>query len=159
MPFLRGRLDTAALAVTSGHAKVILVSGDASGGSGNEPAVMRSYLSGSAKIDPSRVLADPSGLDTYDSCLRARQVYGVTKALVVTQAYHVARAVTLCRHAGIDADGIGARCDACSLNLVRNAVRDYFACAKAAWDTYRDRSGAVQSPPTSEVSDAVARVA
>src|SRR5258705_8825091 len=59
MPFLRGRLDTAALAVTSGHAKVILVSGDAAGGSGDEPAVMRSYLSGAAKIDASRVVADP----------------------------------------------------------------------------------------------------
>ena len=67
MPFLRGRLDTAAALVASGHATVILVSGDANGSSGNETDVMRSYLTGRAGVDASRVLVDPNGLDTYDS--------------------------------------------------------------------------------------------
>jgi vancomycin permeability regulator SanA len=158
MPFLRGRLDTAAALVSGGHAKVILVSGDAAGSSGDETTVMRSYLTDHAGVDPSRVLIDPYGLDTYDSCARANQVFGVNKALVVTQPYHLARAVALCRHLGIDADGVGARCDGClSLNLMRNWTRDYFACSKAALEAYQDRPPAVISEPSSAVLDAVAR--
>jgi vancomycin permeability regulator SanA len=156
MQYLQGRLDTAAQLVRDGRAKVILVSGDASGASGNEPAVMASYLEG-VGIDPARIVADPYGLDTYDSCLRARKVYGVTRALVVSQSFHVARAVTLCRHMGIEADGVRARCDACStVNLTRNWLRDYFAASKAAWDVLRDRPPAVASAPSSAVTDALA---
>jgi hypothetical protein len=49
MPFLKGRLDTAGALVTSGHAKVVLVSGDGTGGSGNETAVMTAYLVNQAR--------------------------------------------------------------------------------------------------------------
>jgi vancomycin permeability regulator SanA len=157
MPFLRGRLDTAAGLLERGRATVILVSGDGTGGSGNETGVMTSYLVDRRGVDRSRVVADPYGLDTYDSCVRARRVYGVTRALVVTQPYHLARAVALCRHVGVDAEGVGARCDGCvSLNLARNAVRDYFACTKAALDALRDRPPAVQSPPDRAVTAALA---
>jgi vancomycin permeability regulator SanA len=158
MPFLRGRLDTAAALVHDGYAKVILVSGDAAGASGDETAVMRAYLAGPAGLEPDRIVVDPHGLDTYDSCKRATEVFGVTRALIVTQPYHLARAVALCRHVGIDADGVGARCDGCvSLNLLRNGVRDYFACSKAALEAYRDRPPAVISDPDPAVREAVAR--
>lgn len=155
MPFLRGRLDTAAQLVRDGRARVILVSGDAAGGSGNETSVMARYLVG-AGVSADRIVTDPFGLDTYDSCLRAAKVYGVTRALVVTQPYHLARAVTLCRHVGIDADGVGARCDGCLVNVARNAVRDYFACSKAAWDAVRDRPAGVVSPPSGAIAEALA---
>ena len=155
-PKLRGRLDTAAQLVRDGHAKVILVSGDASGSSGNETSVMSSYLV-HVGISPNRVVADPYGLDTYDSCLRAKHVYGVTRTLVVTQAYHLPRAVTLCRHVGIDADGVRADCDACSLvDLPRNWLRDYLACSKAAWDATRDRPPAIESRSSLAIVDALA---
>jgi vancomycin permeability regulator SanA len=152
MPFLKGRLDTAADLVRTGHAKVILVSGDGQRSAHNETKVMAEYLV-SAGISPSRIVTDPAGLDTYDSCWRAKQVYGLSRALVVTQPYHLARAVALCRHLGIDAIGVGARCDCSAVNLVRNTVRDYFACTKAALDAWRDRGPAIVDPP----SDAVAR--
>jgi vancomycin permeability regulator SanA len=156
MPVLKGRLDTAAQLLRDGRARVILVSGDASGGSGDETSVMASYLA-DVGINSDRIVTDPYGLDTYDSCRRAKEVYGVTRALVVTQPYHLSRAVTLCRHVGIDADGVGARCDEClSLNLARNSLRDYFACSKAAWDAFRDRPPAVESPPSDAVTVALA---
>jgi vancomycin permeability regulator SanA len=117
---------------------------------------MASYLA-DVGVNSDRIVTDPYGLDTYDSCLRAKQVYGVTRALVVTQPYHLARAVTLCRHVGIDADGVGARCDEClSINLVRSSLRDYLACSKAAWDALRDRPPAVGSPPSNAVAVALA---
>ncbi|MEG3632872.1 SanA/YdcF family protein [Micromonospora palythoicola] len=155
---LAGRLETAAELVGSGKARVVLVSGDGAGGSGDEPAIMAAHLSERLGVDPQRVVADPHGLDTYDSCLRARQVYGIERALIVTQSYHLSRAVTLCRHVGIDADGVTARCSGCGTGLlVRKAARDYLASGKAAWDAVRDRPPAVSSPADPAISDALAR--
>ncbi|MFG3422109.1 vancomycin high temperature exclusion protein [Micromonospora sp. NPDC049460] len=153
---LTGRLETAAELVHSGRARVILVSGDGGGTSGDEPAVMTSYLTERLGVDPRRVVADPFGLDTYDSCARARDVYGIERALVVTQSYHLSRAVTLCRHLGLDADGVTARCPGCGpALLVGKAVRDYFASGKAAWDAVRRRPPAVRSPTDPAVQDAL----
>jgi vancomycin permeability regulator SanA len=156
MPVLRGRLETAADLVRAGRVKVLLVTGDANGGSGDETAVMTTYLVTDLGVDPARVVVDPDGLDTYDSCRRARTVYGVSRALVVTQAYHLSRAVALCRDAGIDADGVRARCDDCrTITLVRNTARDYAACTKAAFDALVDRPPGVQSPPSRAVEHAL----
>lgn len=155
-PRLRGRLDAAAQLVRDGRAKVVLVSGDAGGASGNETSVMSSYLQ-RAGVSANRIVADPFGLDTYDSCLRAKQVFGVTRAIVVTQGYHLPRAVTLCRHVGIDANGVRASCDECTvIDFPRNWGRDFLACSKAALDAYRDRDAAVVSPPSAAVTEALA---
>jgi vancomycin permeability regulator SanA len=136
----------------------VLVSGDGAGASGDETAAITSYLTERLGVDPQRVVADPHGLDTYDSCLRAYEVYGVRRALIVTQSYHLSRAVTLCRHVGIDADGVTARCAGCGTGLlVRKAARDYLASGKAAWDAIRDRPPAVSSPADPGVSDALTR--
>jgi vancomycin permeability regulator SanA len=152
---LAGRLETAAALVRDGRARVVLVSGDGGGASGDEPAVMTSYLT-ELGVDPRRVVSDPFGLDTYDSCARARQVYGVTRALIVTQSYHLSRAVTLCRRLGVDVDGVAARCTGCPAGLLaEKAVRDYFASGKAAWDAVRRRPPAVDSPRHPGVEDAL----
>jgi vancomycin permeability regulator SanA len=119
---------------------------------------MAAYLVGDLGVDPRRVVVDPDGLDTYDSCRRARTVYGVSRALVVTQAYHLSRAVALCRDAGISADGVRAGCAGCrTITLVRNTARDYAACTKAAFDALVDRAPGVVSPPSRAVADALSR--
>src|SRR5689334_15513647 len=79
-PRLAGRLETAAALVLAGRARVILVSGDSNGGSGDEPAAMAAYLT-KLGVDARRIVTDPYGLDTYDTCIRARDVYGVSRAL------------------------------------------------------------------------------
>jgi vancomycin permeability regulator SanA len=156
---LAGRLTTAAELVTTGRARVVLVSGDGGGDSGDETAAMTSYLTGTLGVDPTRVVADPSGLDTYDSCIRARDVYGVRKALVVTQAYHLSRAVALCRTLGIDAEGVAARCDGCGTALLaEKSARDYFASIKAAWDAITRRAPLITSPRSPAVTDALSAV-
>ncbi|WP_308042777.1 ElyC/SanA/YdcF family protein [Micromonospora sp. PLK6-60] len=153
---LTGRLETAAELVRSGRARVILVSGDGGGASGDETTVMTAYLTERLGVDRERVVADPHGLDTYDSCVRARDVYGIERALIVTQSYHLSRAVTLCRHVGLDADGVAARCPGCgSALLVGKAARDYFASGKAAWDALRRRPPEVRSPADPAVRDAL----
>lgn len=151
---LQGRLDTAASMVTGGRARAVLVSGDRGGERGDEIAAMTDYLV-TKGVDRSRIVADPYGLDTYDTCARARDVYGVARALVVTQTYHLTRAVTLCRHLGIDAEGVRARCDCSAWLLTSKWLRDYLASGKAAWDVVRSRPPAVTSPPSSEIAEAL----
>lgn len=152
---LAGRLQTAAELVRTGRARAVLVSGDGGGASGDEPAAMTRYLTGLG-VDPQQIVADPAGLDTYDTCRRAREVYGITRALVVTQGYHLSRAVALCRELDVDAYGVVARCPDCSTALlVEKTTRDYLASGKAAWDALRDRPPAVRSPPSTEVRDAL----
>ncbi|WP_305782582.1 SanA/YdcF family protein [Symbioplanes lichenis] len=152
---LAGRLRTASELVTSGRARAILVSGDGGGESGDETASMTGYLTGELGIDPARVVADPYGLDTYDSCRRARDVYGVRSALIVTQAYHLPRAVTVCRQLDVDVEGVRADCTGCGARLLAGKwVRDYFASGKAAWDVLRGRAPAVTSPATTALTDA-----
>jgi vancomycin permeability regulator SanA len=156
-PRLAGRLETAAELARTGRTRVLLVSGDGGGDSGDETAAMTAYLKGLG-VDPQRVVADPHGLDTYDTCVRARDVYGVERALIVTQGYHLSRTVTLCRGEGVDVDGVAARCDDCgTLLLAEKTVRDYFASGKAAWDAVRGRSPAVTSPPDPAVTEALRR--
>ncbi|WP_428963140.1 SanA/YdcF family protein [Micromonospora fluostatini] len=153
---LAGRLRTAAELVHAGRARVVLVSGDGGGLSGDEPAAMTAYLTGELGVDPRRVVADPAGLDTYDTCVRARDVYGVGRALIVTQAYHLSRAVALCRHVGLDVDGVTADCPGCSTALLaEKAARDYLASGKAAWDAVRRRPPAVRSPESPHLRDAL----
>ncbi|GIM91597.1 hypothetical protein Ato02nite_033900 [Paractinoplanes toevensis] len=153
-PRLKGRLEAAADLISSGTARVLLVSGDGSGDSGDEPAAMTAYLV-SLGVPADRIVGDPYGLDTYDTCIRARDVYGVKRALVVTQSYHVDRAVTLCRHLDIDADGVVAPCH-CSWALrTSKSLRDYLASGKAAWDAVRDRPPAVSSPSDPAVRNAL----
>jgi vancomycin permeability regulator SanA len=103
-----------------------------------------------------RIVADPSGLDTYDTCLRARDVYGVRRALLVSQPLHLPRAVTLCRTLGVDADGVAARCDGCNeITVSYNRLREQPAGWKAVLDAVSDRPPAVSSPPDPALAQAL----
>ncbi|GAA3450795.1 SanA/YdcF family protein [Dactylosporangium matsuzakiense] len=154
-PFLRNRLDTAATLVTTGKVKALLISGDAQGSSGNEVRVMGDYLSRKG-VEPSRVVVDPYGLDTYDTCRRAHDVYGVRRALLVSQDLHLYRAVTLCRDLGVDAWGVPSGCAGCrTLTIWKNQLRDVAAAWKAAWDATTDRPPAVVSPADPTLQQAI----
>ncbi|HEV7898670.1 MAG TPA: ElyC/SanA/YdcF family protein [Planosporangium sp.] len=153
--FLRGRLDTAAEVVRAGRARAVLVSGDAHGGSGDEVAVMSRYLVGQG-VPQRRIVLDGYGLDSYDTCRRAHDVYGVRRALLVSQAFHLPRAVSLCRGLGIDADGVAARCDDCrARTLQQNKAREIPAAWKALYDRVSDRPPAVSSPANPQIAAAL----
>ncbi|SHN47453.1 SanA/YdcF family protein [Cryptosporangium aurantiacum] len=154
-PFLAGRLDIAAELYRAGKVKALLVSGDGNGTSGNETSSMTRYLTARG-VPADRIVADPNGLDSYDTCARAYQVYGVRRALLVSQAFHLPRAVSLCRHVGIDADGVAGRCDSCrDMTLWRNRIREVPAALKAAADALRDRPPVVISPRDSALDKAL----
>ena len=138
--FLRARLDLALLLLQRGTVDRLLLSGDARAPEYDEPAAMRDHLL-AAGAPAERLLLDPYGLDTYDSCVRARDVYDVDRVVIVTQGYHLPRAVGTARLVGLDAVGVGDRTvrtreDGQRLNepWVRGWVRDQVACVKTIWD-------------------------
>jgi len=146
-PFLAGRLNVAVDLWQRGLVQAFLLSGDANGESGDEIAAMTRYLVEHG-VPAERIIGDGYGRDSYDTCVRARDVYGVRRALLVSQGFHLPRAVTLCRSLGIDADGVEAGCVGCTaLRTVRNLLREPGADLKAAADLARNRRPAVQSPP------------
>lgn len=105
-PFLAGRLRTAADLYRRGKVKVLLVTGDNGSKAYDEPTAMRDYLVADG-IPAQRIVLDYAGFDTWDSCVRAKKIFGVDRAIVVTQLFHLPRAVALCRAAGIQAYGVG----------------------------------------------------
>jgi vancomycin permeability regulator SanA len=105
-PMLVGRLELAAALYRAGKVQVLLVTGDNSRSHYNEPLVMRDYLTGRG-VPRDRIVLDYAGFDTWDSCVRAKKIFGVDRAILVTQRFHLPRALTLCRGVGIDAVGVG----------------------------------------------------
>lgn len=103
---LARRLDVALALYRAGKVKVLLVSGDNSREGYNEPDVMRRYLV-ERGVPDKQVVADYAGFSTWDSCVRAREVFGVDRAIVVSQRFHLRRALALCGAAGLDAHGVG----------------------------------------------------
>ncbi|MER8187795.1 ElyC/SanA/YdcF family protein [Kitasatospora sp. NPDC094015] len=105
-PYLAHRLD-AALALYQQHkVQAILVTGDNSSAGYDEPDAMRHYLI-QRGVPEVRVVGDYAGFDTWDSCARARQVFGVDRAVLISQSFHVRRALALCEAAGIDSYAVG----------------------------------------------------
>ncbi len=103
--YLRARLDLARELFAARRVEAILVSGDGTRHY-NETDGMRDYLIAHG-VPAQRIATDHSGFDTYDSCVRARKVFGVTRAIVVSQTYHLPRALAICRAIGLDAWGVG----------------------------------------------------
>jgi vancomycin permeability regulator SanA len=115
---------------------------------------MRAYLEADG-VPSDRIVEDPFGLDTYDSCVRARDVYGLDAIVLVSQSYHLPRAVGTARRLGLDAYGLGDR----SVRgrhepWVSGTIRDQLACVKAVWDLV-SRRRPVEFGPSTAVTDAL----
>ena len=121
----------------------------------NEPAAMRSWLV-ERGVPAHKVVPDYAGFDTYDSCARAERIFGVPRATVVTQSFHLPRAVALCRRLGIDANGVG---DDSAKRYAQtwwfSSSRENGACVKAALDLLSGRDPAHLGRRETGVDDAL----
>ena len=106
-PMLADRVKVGAALYQAGRVKALLLSGDNHVSGYNEPEVMRQYALSLGVPDNALVL-DYAGFRTYDSCYRARDVFKVSSAILVTQAYHLDRALLICQSLGIDSIGVAA---------------------------------------------------
>jgi vancomycin permeability regulator SanA len=143
---LRGAVDL----YRAGRVGHLLMTGDNRRPDYDEVSAMRAWAL-DAGVPAAAITRDYAGLDTYDSCVRARDVFGVHDAVLVTQAYHLPRALYLCRRQGIDAVGLAvpdwehraerAQADYPLHKQVNHTVREWFARANAIVDAQVLRRG------------------
>lgn len=148
MPYLSARLDLAVQLYQTGKAKVILVSGDNRRADYNEPDAMRTYLVG-AGVPAGRVVADYAGRDTYSTCVRAKRIFGVDAAVLISQAYHLPRALAACRSVGIDAWAVGDSSVSSTKEWPGYAARELPANLKLVWDLATGRKPVLGNPESS----------
>ncbi|MER7573741.1 ElyC/SanA/YdcF family protein [Streptomyces sp. NPDC126514] len=131
-PYLAHRLDAAAELYRDGRVKVVLVTGDNSREDYDEPDAMRAYLTRHGVPD-ARIVSDYAGFDTWDSCVRAKKIFGVDEAVLISQGFHIRRAVALCEAAGVTSYGVGVAAvhDA---TWYYGGSREILAAGKAALD-------------------------
>ncbi|HVV67266.1 MAG TPA: ElyC/SanA/YdcF family protein [Candidatus Saccharimonadales bacterium] len=106
-PYLSSRIATSAALYKAGRVRIILMSGDNSTRGHDEPTVMKKYAE-KLGVPASAVVEDYAGYNTYDSCYRARHIFGVTNATLVSQEYHLPRAMVTCKGLGIQNIGVAA---------------------------------------------------
>lgn len=106
-PVLQDRIETAADLYFAGKVEKLLMSGDNRFIYYNEPGAMREYAI-SLGVPEEDIVLDYAGRRTYDTCYRARTIFGVEQAILVTQAFHMPRALYTCNQLGVESQGVVA---------------------------------------------------
>jgi len=134
-PVLAERAEAAIALYRAGKVRKILVTGDSSASSYDEVTPVRKYLL-NAEIPSSDILLDHAGFDTYSSLYRAREVFLVRSVIVVTQDFHLPRALWIGKHLGLTVHGLTAEGGERS---VHNSLREIPASLKALTDILMHR--------------------
>lgn len=132
---LRDRLVTALELYNAGAAPKLLMSGDHGQTEYNEVGAMKKYATENG-VPPADVFMDHAGFSTYETMYRARDVFCVTDCCIVTQKFHISRAVYIARKLGLDAVGyISPEITTFRKKTILSwNVREYFARIKAFFD-------------------------
>lgn len=133
---LRDRVQTAATLYQQGKVDKLLMSGDNRVVEYNEPEAMRRYAL-DLGIPDSDIVLDYAGRRTYDTCYRASAIFQVDSAILVTQDFHLPRAVFLCNWFGVES--VGAAADNFYYRKISRLIwntRELFATTQAALDVY-----------------------
>ena len=144
---LRDRVQTGVNLYFAGKVEKLLMSGDNSVEYHNEPGAMRQYAL-SLGVPDEDIVLDYAGRRTYDTCYRARAIFGVERALLVTQKFHMPRALFLCNSLGLTAHGVEAN----NLNYRKVSLflwnfREHLATVAAFLDIYVDKPVPVLGMP------------
>ena len=134
-PMLADRVQAAVDLYKAGRASKLLMTGDNSSADYNEVKAMQEYAEAQG-VPTNNIILDYAGFSTYESCYRAKEIFGITQAVLVTQNFHLARAVYTCRQLGVEAIGLGTP-DWGKFRqntMIRYSVREFFAVLKALWE-------------------------
>lgn len=134
---LADRVRRAAALWHTGKVEKILVSGDHHSWAYDEPDTMRKALVADG-VRPEDVFEDHAGFDTWATMVRARGIFGVRDAVVVTQGFHMPRALLLADAAGIDATGLTADLHQWGQQGRKSEVREVLSRVKAIVDVTLD---------------------
>jgi len=124
---LMDRADSAALLYEKGVVGKILITGDNSTLLYNEVSPVKNYLL-AKNVNEKDIFLDHAGFDTYSSMYRARDIFLVDSVIVVTQSFHLRRAIFIARHLGLEAVGFSADR---GHYLLKNSLRELLANVKA----------------------------
>jgi SanA protein len=135
-PVLTDRVTEAANLYFAGKVEKLLMSGDNRFVNYNEPEAMRQKAL-ALGVPNEAIVLDYAGRRSYDTCFRAKAIFKVDQAILVTQAFHMPRVLYLCSRLGVDAIGVESdlRIYRKSSVLVWNA-RELLATTAAVWDVY-----------------------
>lgn len=125
---LADRMQVAVEAFLAGLSDALLVSGDHRSDSYNETGAMKTYAVENG-VPSERVFEDHDGYSTYESIWRAKNVFGARKVLIVTQEYHLYRALYLAEKLGLEAYGVPADLRSYA-NQLRHGAREVLARCK-----------------------------
>ena len=140
-PMLADRIHAAVELYQLRRVKKLLMSGDRSSPDYDEVTVMKGYAE-NLGIPTADILLDYAGFSTYETCHRAQKIFGITEAVLVTQNFHLPRAVYTCRQMGVEAIGLGTRDWGWygSDSVIYHTVREIVATVKAIWQVHMTRS-------------------
>ncbi len=133
-PFFERRVRAAATLIESGRADVVVASGDNSHTNYNEPAQMTDALT-ERGVPAERIVQDYAGFRTLDSVVRMHEVFGQDNFIIVSQRFHVERALFLADAFGINAVGFAAE-DVTGRAYLSVRLREYAARVQAVLDVY-----------------------
>jgi SanA protein len=150
---LADRLRAAAALYRDGRVERVLVSGDHGRRGYDEPNAMRRALV-DAGVPDRDVFTDHAGFATWDSMVRARKVFEVRSAIVVTQGFHMARALWLGRRAGLEVHGIAVDRSGPGRAGRTPDVREVLARVKAVADVVTGSGPRFLGPPVPVSGDA-----
>lgn len=131
-PYLRWRVETAVQLYKAHRVNKLLMTGDNSTAHYNEPAAM-GHLAESLGVPQRDIVLDDAGFNTYDSCYRARAIFNVRSAVLVSQGYHLPRAVMACNGLGVSSIGVDAEHDQGRSWGVKFIVREWLSTDKISW--------------------------
>ena len=132
--YFTGRMEATAALWKSGKLSCIIVSGDNREKYYNEPRDMKEALV-KLGVPEEKIVCDYAGLRTYDSVLRAKRIFGAQKITIISQSFHVKRAVATARYMGIDAEGFcAARIPFNRPTLLRQFLRERAARVAMLFD-------------------------
>lgn len=133
---LKDRLKTAAELYDAGLVDTIIVSGDNRLENYDEPTAMYEYLMNTERIPAGDIVLDYAGRRTYDTCARASEVFDVDTAILVSQGFHLPRAIFTCTALGIDSAGYSATDEYGYVFGEYYKIREVAAIYKAVFDIY-----------------------
>lgn len=133
-PYFFNRIEAAEELFKSGKIKYIIISGDNSTQNYNEPEDMQNELIARG-IPKTKIFLDFAGLRTLDSVVRAKEIFGQTSFIIISQRFHNERAVFLAQKKGIEAYGYNAKDVDKEVGFKTN-LREYFARVKVFWDLF-----------------------
>lgn len=135
LPLLEERLDTSKKLLDAGYVKKLILSGDNRTEDYNEPIAMYNYLVAKG-VNPDVLQLDQAGRSTYETCERAKKIFHLSKAILVSEATHLPRASYLCKSFAVDTIGVKSEGKTAQGLYKSQRWREILARDKALFNVY-----------------------